>query len=83
MPTTVLQVSRADSQIGRRVRAAGRSDLLDLSISWLLQLQTWIERSRQRIALRDLAETDAHLLRDIGKTKAEALREAAKPFWES
>jgi uncharacterized protein YjiS (DUF1127 family) len=83
MPTTMLQVSSADSQALRRIRATGRSDASTLSIRWLLQLQTWIERSRQRIALRELVETDAHLLRDIGKTKAEALREAAKPFWES
>ena len=79
MPTIVPQVSGADGQAGCRVRATGRSDV---SIGWLLQLQIWIERWRQRIALRDLAETDEHLLRDIGKTKAEASREAAKPFWE-
>ena len=82
MPTTVLQLSRADSQTGRRVHATGRGGVSNLSIGWLPQLQIWIERSRQRIALRDLAETDEHLLRDIGKTKAEAWREAAKPFWE-
>jgi uncharacterized protein YjiS (DUF1127 family) len=82
MPTAVLQVSRADSQTARRLRATGLSDVSNLSIGWLLQLQIWIERSRQRTALRDLAESDEHLLRDIGKTRAEASREAAKPFWE-
>jgi uncharacterized protein YjiS (DUF1127 family) len=77
MPTTVLQISRADNQALGLVRAMGRSTISNLSIRWLLQLQIWIERSRQRIALRELAETDEHLLRDIGKTKAEAAREAA------
>jgi uncharacterized protein YjiS (DUF1127 family) len=82
MPTTVLQVSRAESQTARLFRGRGCSDVSDLSIGWLLQLQIWIGRSRQRIALRELAETDEHLLRDIGKTQAEASREAAKPFWK-
>jgi uncharacterized protein YjiS (DUF1127 family) len=83
MPITMLQVSSADSQALRRIHATRHSDVSSLSIRWLVQVQTWIERSRQRIALRELVETDEHLLRDIGKTKAEALREAAKPFWES
>jgi uncharacterized protein YjiS (DUF1127 family) len=41
----------------------------------------WIERSRQRAALRDLAD-DKHLLRDLGLTRQEALDEANRPFWE-
>jgi uncharacterized protein YjiS (DUF1127 family) len=39
-------------------------------------------RSRQRRALREIAESDdRHLLRDIGVTREEAFREADKWFW--
>ena len=42
----------------------------------------WIARSRQRRALRAIAESnDFHLLKDIGVSQGEALREAEKPFW--
>jgi uncharacterized protein YjiS (DUF1127 family) len=42
----------------------------------------WFARSRQRRALRELAESnDRHLLRDIGISQADAFREADKPFW--
>ena len=40
----------------------------------------WIARSRQRRALRDIAEID-YLLKDIGVSREEAFREAGKPFW--
>jgi uncharacterized protein YjiS (DUF1127 family) len=42
----------------------------------------WFARSRQRRALREIAERgDLHLLKDIGVSQEEALREADKPFW--
>ena len=42
----------------------------------------WIARSRQRRALREIAESnDFHLLKDIGVSQEEALREVGKPFW--
>jgi uncharacterized protein YjiS (DUF1127 family) len=41
---------------------------------------TWITRSDQRRALRDLAE-EGRLLRDVGLNRQQALHEAAKPFW--
>jgi uncharacterized protein YjiS (DUF1127 family) len=42
----------------------------------------WIARSRQRRALREIAEAnDIHLLKDIGVSREEAFREADKPFW--
>ena len=42
----------------------------------------WIARSRQRHALREIAESnDFHLLKDIGVSQEEACREADKPFW--
>ena len=43
----------------------------------------WFARSRQRRALREIAErNDFHLLKDIGVSQEEALREADKPFWQ-
>jgi uncharacterized protein YjiS (DUF1127 family) len=42
----------------------------------------WSARSRQRRALREVAERcDLRLLRDIGLSQEEAFREADKPFW--
>ena len=42
----------------------------------------WLARSRQRRALREIAErNDFHLLKDIGVSREEAFREADKPFW--
>jgi uncharacterized protein YjiS (DUF1127 family) len=40
----------------------------------------WEERSRQRAALRDIAD-DPHLLADLGLTRDAALDQADKPFW--
>jgi uncharacterized protein YjiS (DUF1127 family) len=40
----------------------------------------WFARSRQRRALREIAN-DFHLLKDIGVSQEEAFREADKPFW--
>lgn len=44
---------------------------------WVI-LGHWLERRRQRLALRDL---DDHLLRDIGVDRSDALMEVRKPFW--
>lgn len=41
----------------------------------------WIERSRQRRAIKELAGLNSRYLQDIGVSKEEALREASKPFW--
>jgi uncharacterized protein YjiS (DUF1127 family) len=44
----------------------------------------WVGRSRQRWALREIAEAnDIHLLKDIGVSREEAFREADKPFWRA
>jgi uncharacterized protein YjiS (DUF1127 family) len=41
----------------------------------------WFARSRQRRALREIADrNDFHLLKDIGVSREEALREADKAF---
>jgi uncharacterized protein YjiS (DUF1127 family) len=55
----------ARTQLGRAIRT----------------INFWIDRSRQRRALGDIAEFDAHLLRDIGVPRDAAQREAAKLFW--
>lgn len=44
-------------------------------------LLCWTEQSRQRAALRDLAD-DQHLLADLGLTRQEVLDEANKPVWQ-
>jgi uncharacterized protein YjiS (DUF1127 family) len=49
---------------------------------WLHTLFFWIDRSRQRAALGELADLNNHLLEDIGVSKEQALHEAAKPFWQ-
>jgi uncharacterized protein YjiS (DUF1127 family) len=42
----------------------------------------WFARSRQRRALREIAErNDFHLFKDIGVSREEAFREADKAFW--
>jgi uncharacterized protein YjiS (DUF1127 family) len=48
---------------------------------WLRTLRFWINRSRQRKQLGELAEFDSYRLKDIGVSREDALREAAKPFW--
>ena len=49
--------------------------------SWLRTLGIWLDRSRQRKQLGELAELNDYLLKDIGVSREEALREAEKPFW--
>jgi uncharacterized protein YjiS (DUF1127 family) len=46
----------------------------------LRTLATWVVRSEQRKALRELAQ-EGRLLSDVGLTRDDALCEAAKPFW--
>jgi uncharacterized protein YjiS (DUF1127 family) len=48
---------------------------------WLRTLELWIDRSRQRKQLGELAELNDYLLKDIGVSREEAMREAEKPFW--
>lgn len=45
----------------------------------LMLVESWLDRRRQRVALREL---DDHMLRDIGLSRAAAEAEAAKRFWE-
>jgi uncharacterized protein YjiS (DUF1127 family) len=54
----------------------------DSSSGWLHTLFSWIDRSRQRRALGELADLNNYLLEDIGVSKEQALHESAKPFWQ-
>ena len=58
--------------------------LLALVVAPSATIATWIARSHQRRALRELAERSDHdhLLEDIGVTREDALRTAAKWFWQ-
>ena len=65
-------------------RSAGDGALPEIRASALQRVPrlvaTWIVRSGQRRALRELAQ-EGRLLSDVGLTREQALREAAKPFW--
>ena len=50
-----------------------------LATLWADALATWLERGRQRRALRRL---DDRMLRDIGLSHADVELEAGKPFWQ-
>jgi len=64
------------------MRARRRQSVSSSSIdAWLRTLGFWIDRSRQRRQLGELAELNDYLLKDIGVSREEAMREAAKPFW--
>ena len=45
-----------------------------------LVLEAWVERRRQRHALRELSD---HVLKDIGIGRSEAEQEWRKPFWRA
>ena len=49
-----------------------------VSLRVTLAVELWIERHRQRRALRELTD---HMLKDIGIGRGEAEREGRKPFW--
>ena len=49
--------------------------------TWLRPLLSLVDRTRQREALRAIAD-NKHLLADIGLSRHEALDEADRPFWQ-
>jgi uncharacterized protein YjiS (DUF1127 family) len=72
LPGARVSIRRSD----RDQRAAG------WAVAVCRTVTRWIARSRQRRALREIAESnDFHLLKDIGVSQEEALHEAEKPFW--
>lgn len=67
---------------GGRATVSGQARLIPLLLTQLsTTIQVWIERSRQRRQLGELADRKDHLLADIGRSVEEVRREAAKPFW--
>jgi len=67
----------AEAHVGRR---GGSASVTPADLSRTIKL--WIERSRQRKALADVADLSGWLLRDIGVSDEDARREAAKWFWQ-
>jgi uncharacterized protein YjiS (DUF1127 family) len=81
MSKTLLQGSGlSPRQYGRHVHYQGYGP--SIGNRWFDVVRNWSARSRQRIALADLAEQDERMLQDIGVTRDEALREAGKAFWQ-
>jgi uncharacterized protein YjiS (DUF1127 family) len=72
---------RPDCPASKNVRPRENSSLAP-GRAWRATLLLWIERSRQRRALSELAMLNDHLLKDVGLTQEQARREAPKPFWQ-
>ena len=76
---TIVTLRRPPGIVGA-IRGAGEKSALGCISRCRHTISRWIARSRQRRALRDIAEID-YLLKDIGVSREEAFREAGKPFW--
>ena len=76
---TIVTLRRPPCTVGA-IRGAGGKDALGRISRCGHTIARWKARSRQRRALRAIAEID-YLLNDIGVSREEALREAGKPFW--
>ena len=73
-------ISHSPAGIGRTTLSKRTSLIPSLLVRLSTTIDVWIERSRQRYALGELAGND-HLLADIGLSLEQAHREARKPFW--
>src|ERR1700746_1172838 len=77
----ILTLRRPLSLAGA-ARAAGEKSAVGRISRCRRTITGWVARSRQRWALREIAEAnDIYLLKDIGVSREEAFREADKPFW--
>lgn len=65
-----LLFARHDERSAARPTGAG----------WLVRVQLWLERRRQRLTLLGLND---QLLKDLGVSRAEAWAEGQKPFWRA
>ena len=75
-------MSASPTRHNGRATVSGRARLIPFLFTQLsTTIPVWIERSRQRRELGELADRKDHLLADIGLSVEEARREAAKPFW--
>ena len=76
---TIVTLHRPPGTVGA-IRGAGKKSAVDHISRCGHTIDRWIARSRQRRALREIAEID-YLLKDIGVSRGKAFREASKPFW--
>jgi uncharacterized protein YjiS (DUF1127 family) len=76
---SIVTLRRPPGTVGA-IRGAGEKSAVGRIGRCGRTIDRWIARSRQRRALRAIAEID-YLLNDIGVSRDEALREAGKPFW--
>ncbi len=82
MPSTV---SRPGTELAAFVDVVGPKRGLRIAKRELWSIiRLWVERSEQRVALRELVDRSDgdHLLDDIGVTPREARRGSAKWFWQ-
>jgi uncharacterized protein YjiS (DUF1127 family) len=81
LPVFLCQLKRGGKGPDKGVRTSMAHPNFPARLSTTIQV--WIERSRQRRALGELADRNDHLLADIGLSVEQARREAAEPFWVS
>jgi uncharacterized protein YjiS (DUF1127 family) len=82
MSTSIVKTSdRTQSQISVGPTLEQRP-ASGTAANWFVTMRKCIERSRQRTALRLLAQLNDSRLEDIGVSQGEALREGAKRFWQ-
>jgi uncharacterized protein YjiS (DUF1127 family) len=79
--SNVRGLPRAADSVGRHRAPRPNLSAKELIAATRSTIGRWVERTRQRRALRRLAERDDYLLKDIGVSQQEAFREADKPFW--
>ena len=81
-PFIVQASDRTVSQLTDGRTCNQQDDSRSPAVGWLATLRVWIERSRQRRALRELGEPNDARLKDIGISQDQALHEGAKRFWQ-
>lgn len=82
MSTTILRApDRKVSQLPDSRSCNQQDDSGSPAVGWLAIVRVWIERSKQRRALRELGRLNDALLKDIGISQDQALNEGAKRFW--
>jgi uncharacterized protein YjiS (DUF1127 family) len=76
-----VRVLQGSALAGRSPRNAALPEMRTSALSACVGIvETWITRSDQRRALRELAE-EGRMLNDVGLTRQQTLSEAGKPFW--
>lgn len=73
---TIVRAERLPSRAPAPVEGSARGSRARSLLRYIL---TWLERARQRQALRGL---DDWVLKDIGLSRADVMREGDKPFWQ-